>query len=81
MQMLSDVLQRPIKVSSCSQTSAYGAVLFATVNAGVFPDVTAAQNAICKPEEAEYSPRPEYFDILTSRYKRYLELGRRTGSF
>ncbi|MCF0176387.1 MAG: ribulokinase [Bacteroidales bacterium] len=79
MQMLSDVLQRPIRVSSCSQTCAYGAVLFATVNAGVYPDVTSAQNAICKTEEAVYTPRLEYSEILTDRYGRYLELGRRTG--
>lgn len=75
MQMLSDVLQRPIELSSCVQSCAYGAVLFASVNAGIYPDVQSAQKALCKPSSTVYHPRPEKAALLEKRYSQYLALG------
>ncbi|MDR0643016.1 MAG: hypothetical protein LBG07_11225 [Treponema sp.] len=75
MQILADVLNMPIKVPANDQSVALGAAMFAAVAAGLYPDIPAAQAALCPPIEKTYIPRPELIPVYDSLYKLYQNLG------
>ena len=72
MQMLSDVLGKEIEGSSAKDSCALGAAVHASVVAGLYPDVEAAEDALCPPTSINYSPRESA--VLGKRYARYLSL-------
>jgi L-ribulokinase len=72
MQMLSDALGRPVEVSSAKDSCALGAAIHASVIAGLYPSVEAAEDALCPPTAARYEPRPS--EVLKKRYAKYLEM-------
>jgi L-ribulokinase len=78
MQTLADVLNMPIKVHSSDQTCAFGAAMFASVNAGIYNKVEDAQKALGQGFELEYYPIPENVEKYKPLYERYLKLGRVT---
>lgn len=78
MQMLSDVLDVPIMVSKEKQSCARGACVFAAVGAGLFPDVQAAQRALCETYEPTFYPRKDMHEKYQEEYAEYLELGEYT---
>ena len=59
MQMLADVLGRKIEVSSSMDACALGSVINASVAAGLYGTIAEAQERMCAPSCATYSPRPE----------------------
>ena len=72
MQTMADVLGVPIKVSGCGQVCALGAAMFASVVAGIHPDIRHAQDAMGQDFVAEYLPdagRHEIFDVLYGKYR------------
>ena len=72
MQTLCDVLQRPVSVVRTEQACALGAAMFASVAAGIYPDVATAQRAMQSGFSEEYLPnaeRKEIYDKLCERYK------------
>lgn len=71
MQMLADVLGSEVKVSSCAECCALGAVINASVGAGVFPDVLSAQKVLCQELSGLYAPSGVGHE---SRYKKYMAL-------
>lgn len=75
MQNLSDVLNVPIKVAASDQACALGAAMFAAVVAGIYPDVSAAQEKMGSGFDKEYTPRPEYVETYQKLYSKYLKLG------
>ncbi len=75
MQMMSDVLQRPLMVSNEEQTCAFGAAIYAAVAAGFYPDVPTAQRALCEPFKANYYPIADNFAKYEEKYRKYLMLG------
>jgi L-ribulokinase len=75
MQTLADVLNMPIKVSAEDQAVALGAAMFAAVAAGLYPDIPAAQAALCPAIEKTYVPQPERVQVYDSLYKLYQNLG------
>ncbi|WP_418991775.1 ribulokinase [Alistipes sp.] len=75
MQTLSDVIGVPIRVLVSDQACALGAALFATVAAGIYPSVAAAQQAMCPGFSDEYRPDPERHAVYDKLYARYLRLG------
>jgi L-ribulokinase len=75
MQILSDVLNREIRVLKSDQAVALGAAMFATVVAGIYPDIPAAQNAMAAPVERIYRPDPERAGTYDRLYARYRSLG------
>lgn len=75
MQTLSDVLNMPIKVHSSDQTCAFGAAMFAAVNAGVFNSVTDAQKVLGQGFENTYIPNQENHKKYLPIYEKYLKLG------
>ncbi len=58
MQIVSDVLNMPIKVAKSDQTCALGSAMAASVVAGIHKDIPAAQKAMGSGFEKEYKPDP-----------------------
>jgi len=75
MQTLADVLNMPIKVARTEQTCAFGAAMFASVVAGIYPKVEDAQKAMGKGFEKEYFPNPENVAKYAEIYHKYLKIG------
>ncbi|MDR1390615.1 MAG: ribulokinase [Treponema sp.] len=75
MQMLADVLDRPIQVPKGDQSVALGAAIFAAVAAGIYPDVRTAQEKLCAPVEITYTPNRALVPVYDKLYRRYRELG------
>jgi L-ribulokinase len=75
MQTLCDVLNMPIKVHSSDQTCAFGAAMFAAVNAGEYSKVTDAQKVMGQGFETTYYPNEENHKKYLPLYENYLKLG------
>jgi L-ribulokinase len=75
MQTLADVMNMPIKVASSDQACALGAAIFASVAAGVHPDMATAQKVMASDFDATYTPRPEVSAVYQTLYAKYVALG------
>jgi L-ribulokinase len=75
MQIVADVLNMPIKVASSDQTCALGAAMAASVVAGVYHDIPAAQKAMGGGFEKEYKPDPARAGKYEILFRKYRELG------
>ncbi len=78
MQTMCDVLNMPIKVHSSDQTCAFGAAMFASVNAGLYEKVELAQKQLGQGFEKQYTPIPENVEKYKALYERYQKLGKVT---
>lgn len=76
MQMMADVIDRPIMVSGATQCCAVGAAIYAAVAAGIYPDVLTAGQNMCVGIERTYMPRTTYKEQYEVLYKKYLNLCR-----
>lgn len=74
MQTMADVLGVPIRVSGCDQACALGAAMFASVAAGIYPDIFTAQKKMGQPFVAEYRPDAERHAVFDKLYERYCDL-------
>ena len=74
MQMLSDVLNVPIKVCKTDQACALGAAMFAATAAGAYATVEEAQAAMSSGFAKEYHPNPEQVAVYDELYKQYRKL-------
>ncbi len=76
MQLMADVVQREISVSATKNAGAMGAAIHAAVASGLYPNVRAAQEAMCPPVISTYRPTSDKtrIDLLMKRYERYLDL-------
>jgi L-ribulokinase len=75
MQIVSDVLNMPIKVARSEQTCALGSAMAASVVAGVHKDIPAAQKAMGSGFEKEYKPDPARAKIYEELFVKYKKLG------
>ncbi|MBL7112896.1 MAG: ribulokinase [Bacteroidales bacterium] len=75
MQVLADVLDRPIKVARSEQTVALGAAMFAATVAGIYKSVDEAQKAMGSGFDAVYQPIPENVKKYQQLYEKYRRLG------
>ncbi len=75
MQILADVLNRPIKITRSDQTCALGAAMFAAVAAGIHPTVSDAMDKMGAGFDQEYQPDPKRAKIYDSLYGKYQQLG------
>lgn len=80
MQITSDVLNMPIKISSEEQTVALGASIFAAVCGGVYKTVSEAQEKMASKIEKTYVPNPEMVAIYKEKYAKYKALGEKIES-
>ena len=75
MQIIADVLNMPIHIPANDQAVALGAAMFAAVAAGLYPDIPAAQKALCAPVDRIYTPNSRNVKIYEDLYRRYKTLG------
>jgi L-ribulokinase len=75
MQVLSDVIDLPVKVAESEQAGALGAAMFAAVAAGVHPSIHEAQEKMGSGFSTTYHPRPEKAAAYAELYGRYREIG------
>lgn len=75
MQVMADILNRPIKIARSEQTCALGAAMFAATAAGIYPDVSAAMKAMGAGFDAEYHPNPIHATQYDELYKNYQQFG------
>jgi L-ribulokinase len=75
MQVLSDVLNMPIKIVRSEQTCALGAAMFASVAAGIYPTIEEAQKRMGKGFDKVYSPISSNADKYLSLFDQYSKIG------
>ncbi|MCL4109180.1 UNVERIFIED_CONTAM: hypothetical protein GTU68_028361 [Idotea baltica] len=75
MQIMSSVLNRPIKVARAEQTCALGAAMFAAVAAGLYTNVSDAMQHMGSGFDARYEPDPNMVKTYNAMYQQYLTLG------
>jgi L-ribulokinase len=75
MQIVSDVLNMPIKVAASDQTCALGSAMAASVVAGIYKNIPEAQKAMGGGFEKEYKPDPARAKKYEKIFKEYKKLG------
>ena len=74
-QTLANILQRPIKISAADQAGALGCAMYASVAAGIHPDVDQAIRKMGRGFKQVYQPETHLFDLYLKKYQSYLRLG------
>jgi L-ribulokinase len=74
-QILSDVLNMPVKVTKSEQSVALGAAIFGAVVSGIYKSVEEAQKYMTPDFETVYYPNRENISIYDNLYKRYRKIG------
>lgn len=74
MQTLANVLNKPIKIAASDQAPALGAAIYASVAAGIYPDVITASKELGSPFEAEYQPQTDQIQYYTQHMESYSKL-------
>jgi L-ribulokinase len=75
MQMMSDVMNMPIRIHKSEQTCALGAAMFAATAAGVYDKVEDAMVAMGSGFDKTYFPKRKKHGFYKKRYKKYKKLG------
>jgi L-ribulokinase len=75
MQMMSDVLDMPIRIHQFEHTCALGAAMFAAVVAGIYPTVEDAMLAMGSGFDKEYQPNPANKEYYIKRFVQYKSMG------
>ena len=75
MQMMSDVMNMPIKIHKSEQTCALGAAMFAATASGIYPTVEHAMDAMGQGFDAVYEPDQAKAVIYARRYEKYQKMG------
>jgi len=75
MQIVADVLDRPIEVAASDQSVALGAAMFAAAVAGIYRSIPEAQKAMQQGIERVILPNPERVKCYDKIYREYLKLG------
>jgi L-ribulokinase len=75
MQIVADVLNKPIKVARSEQAVALGSAMAAAVVAGVHSSIPEAQQAMGGGFETEYQPGQAMVEIYDELYKGYIRFG------
>ena len=76
MQIVADVLNKPIKVARSEQAVALGSAMAAAVVAGVHASIPQAQQAMGGGFETEYHPDSVMAGVYAGLYERYKHFGR-----
>lgn len=74
MQILADVINKPIKVCDTTQAAALGSAIYASVAAGFFADVISAAERLSSPCVKEYLPIAHNVEAYKTLYSEYLTL-------
>lgn len=76
MQVVADVINKPILVAKSEQACALGAAMAAAVVGGVYPSLEVAQQRMGQGFEKEYIPDPKKAEIYEKLYAKYDAFGR-----
>jgi len=74
MQIYADVLGREIRIAGSTQAGALGSAIYASVAAGVYPNVKVAAEKLAKPDLKVYVPNRENHEIYSKLYAEYKKL-------
>ena len=74
MQIYADVLQRRIDIAAAEQTSALGAAMWASVAAGLYPDIHAAAQKMVRVPRATFNPEKRHKKVYDQLYAEYSRL-------
>lgn len=74
MQMMSEVLNMPIRIVKSEQTCALGAAMFGATAAGIFSKVEEAVEEMGTGFEKTYEPNPKMVDHYRKKYESYCSL-------
>ncbi len=77
MQIVADVLNKPVSVAASDQTCALGSAMAASVAAGTHRDFPSAQKAMGAGFETDYHPDPE----RAGKYEKMFSVYRKLGTF
>jgi L-ribulokinase len=75
MQIVADVLGKPIEIVASDQSVALGAAMFAAVVADIYASVPEAQAAMRPAIEAVIPPEPGHVEVYNRLYQDYQKLG------
>lgn len=75
MQVMSDVMNMPIRIHRSDNTCAIGAAMFAATTAGIYKTVEDAMVAMGQGFEGEYYPNKKNAEYYSKRYSKYKKLG------
>lgn len=75
MQVMSDIMNMPIRIHKSEQTCAAGAAMFAATAAGIYPKVEDAMKAMGRGFDKTYYPDRTKTEIYSKRYERHKKLG------
>ncbi len=75
MQVMANVMNKPIKIHKSEQTCALGAAMFASTYCGIYPSVTEAMNAMGQGFDLHYTPQPSLVELYHKRYQKYIKFG------
>jgi L-ribulokinase len=75
MQVVSDVLNMPIKVAKSEQACALGSAMAASVAAGIYKDVGIAQSKMGNGFEKTYIPNQKNSAVYKALYEKYSKIG------
>ncbi len=74
MQVMADVMNRPIRIHKSDQTCALGAAMFAATAAGIYPKVEEAMQAMGPGFDVEYRPDAKVTSVYEKRYQKFKKL-------
>jgi L-ribulokinase len=75
MQVMANVMNKPIRIHKSEQTCALGAAMFAATAGGIYQKVEEAMNAMGQGFDMEFRPERSVVDVYQHRYEKYLKLG------
>jgi len=76
MQMMSDIMNMPIKIHKSEQTCALGAAMFAATAAGVYENIEIAMEKMGQGFEVTYYPNKNNLAYYQERFVKYIEFGK-----
>jgi L-ribulokinase len=75
MQVMANVMNRPIRIHRSEQTCALGAAMFAATAAGLHPNAETAMNAMGQGFDLEFDPDSSVTALYQKRYEKYKAFG------
>ena len=76
LQMMADVLQRPVAVPECTEAACLGAAILAGAATDVYPNVTAGAETAVKIAQ-RYDPDPTHAEAYAVAYEAYRDVYRK----
>ena len=80
MQVMANVMNKPLKIHRSEQTCALGAAMFAATVAGIYPNVEEAMNAMGQGFDLSYTPEKSFLKLYERRFRKYKEFTAQTVS-